>query len=200
MKKTVRALGPVKPGLRIGLLGGSFNPAHTGHVHASKVALKQLKLDYVWWLVSPQNPLKSKKAMAPLVRRMASAKKRARDRRIRVTDIEAALGTRYTVDTLVALRKRFPKVHFVWLMGSDTFIQLPRWRAWKRIFALVPLAVVPRPGTALKARHCKAARQFADARVAAGELALEPPAWTILNARGVKTSATRIRAKSSWNR
>jgi nicotinate-nucleotide adenylyltransferase len=200
VSKVTRAPGPVKPGLRIGLLGGSFNPAHAGHVHASKAALKQLKLDYVWWLVSPQNPLKSKRAMAPLARRMASARKRARDRRIRVTDIEATLATRYTVDTLAALRKCFPKVHFVWLMGSDNFIQLPRWRAWKRIFALVPLAVVPRPGTALTARRCKAARRFAAARVAAGELPLEPPAWTILNARGVKASATRIRAKSSWNR
>jgi nicotinate-nucleotide adenylyltransferase len=200
VSKKVRPPGSVSAGLRIGLLGGSFNPAHAGHVHASKVALKQLKLDYVWWLVSPQNPLKGKKHMAPLARRMASARKRARNKRIRVTDIEAALGTRYTVDTLTALKRRFPKVHFVWLMGSDNFIQLPRWRRWKRIFALVPMAVVPRPGTALKARHCRAARRFAAARVAAGELPLEPPAWTILRAAGVKASATRVRTKSSWNR
>ncbi len=200
MTRAIRAPGPATAGLRIGLLGGSFNPAHEGHVHASKVALKKLKLDYVWWLVSPQNPLKGKKNMAPLAHRMASAKKRARNKHIRVTDIERALGTRYTVDTLAALKQRFPKVHFVWLMGSDNFVQLPRWRRWKRIFALVPVAVVPRPGTALAVRRCKAAKRFAAARVAADELPLDPPAWTILNARGVLASATRLRAKSSWNR
>ncbi len=201
MTQAVSAPGPVRVGLRIGLLGGSFNPAHAGHLHASKVALTQLKLDYVWWLVSPQNPLKEKKQMAPLARRLAFAKKRASDRRIRVTDIEMALGTRYTVDTLTALNRRFPKVHFVWLMGSDTFIQLPQWRRWQRIFALAPMAVVPRPGTALAARRCKAARRFAAERVSASELFLkEPPAWAILRARGVPASATRIRARSSWNR
>jgi nicotinate-nucleotide adenylyltransferase len=198
--RAIRAPGPVKPGLRIGLLGGSFNPAHAGHVHASKVALSRLKLDYVWWLVSPHNPLKSKKELAPLERRVAFAKTVARDTRIRVSDIERTLGTRYTVDTLAALKKCFPKVHFVWLMGSDNLVQLPRWRRWKDIFALAPVAVVPRPGTALAARRCKAARRFAADRVAANQLALEAPSWTILNARGVPASATRLRAKPSWNR
>jgi nicotinate-nucleotide adenylyltransferase len=186
--------------LRIGLLGGSFNPAHEGHVHATRVAFRQLGLDYVWWLVSPQNPLKKKEEMAPLVRRVASAKKRARDRRIRVSDIEKALGTRYTVDTLAALKRRFPGVHFVWLMGSDTFVQLPRWRRWKRIFGLVPVAVIPRPGSTLKLRHSRPARLFAKARGPARALPDRPPAWTILRAAGVKASATSLRAQSSWNR
>lgn len=193
----IRAPGPVKAGLRIGLLGGSFNPAHAGHEHASKIALSRLKLDYVWWLVSPHNPLKSKKDLATLKRRMAIAKTIARDARIRISDIEAALCTRYTVDTLAALKKRFPKVHFIWLMGSDNLVQLPRWHRWQDIFALVPVAVVPRPGTALKARHCKAARRYAASRVAAGKLG-EPPSWTILSARGVSASATRIRARTAW--
>jgi nicotinate-nucleotide adenylyltransferase len=193
----VRAPGPVKAGLRIGLLGGSFNPAHGGHVHASKIALSRLKLDYVWWLVSPCNPLKQKKDLAPLKRRLAFAKTIARDPRIRVSDIEVALGTRYTVDTVAALKKRFPKVHFIWLMGSDNLVQLPRWRRWEDIFALAPVAVVPRPGTTLKARHCKAARRFAASRVAASKLG-EPPSWTILNARGVPISATRIRTRAAW--
>jgi nicotinate-nucleotide adenylyltransferase len=200
VRKIARAPGAVKAGLRIGLLGGSFNPAHRGHLHASKVALKQLKLDYVWWLVSPRNPLKKEKDLAPLARRIRAAKKCARDKRIRVSDIEKALGTRYTVETLAALKRRFPKVHFVWLMGSDNLVQLPRWRRWKRIFALVPVAVVPRPGTANKARHSKAARFFARSRVPAGKLPLKAPGWTILSARGVAASATRIRASSSWNR
>ncbi len=193
----VRAPGPVKAGLRIGLLGGSFNPAHAGHLHASRIALSRLKLDYVWWLVNPRNPLKSKKELAPFTRRVAFAKIIARDPRIRVSDIEKALGTRYTVDTLVALKKHFPKVHFIWLMGSDNLVQLPRWHRWLDIFALAPVAVVPRPGSALKARHCKAARLFAGSRVPAGKLG-EPPSWTILNARGVRASATRLRARASW--
>jgi nicotinate-nucleotide adenylyltransferase len=200
VSKVIRAPGPVTRGLRIGLLGGSFNPAHAGHVHASKVALTRLKLDYVWWLVSPHNPLKSKKDLAPLKRRLAYAKIVARDTRIRVSDIERTLGTSYTVDTLAALKARFPKVHFVWLMGSDNLVQLPRWHRWKDIFALAPVAVVPRPGTALAARRCKAAKRFAAMRVTANKLALEAPSWTILNARGVPASATRLRARSSWNR
>lgn len=199
MRRKIRAPGPVRPGLRIGLLGGSFNPAHKGHVHASKVALSQLGLDYVWWLVSPQNPLKGKRHMAPFARRLASAKKRARGR-IRATGIEKALGTRYTVDTLAALKRRFPGVHFIWLMGSDNFLELPRWRRWKRIFSLVPIAVVPRPGTAAKLRRSEAARRFAKARMSARRLSFKPPAWTILRAAGVKASATRLRARSSWNR
>ena len=196
MRRKIRAPGPVRMGLRIGLLGGSFNPAHVGHMHVSKVALRQLGLDYVWWLVSPQNPLKGKRGMAPLKRRLAAAKKRARGPRIRVTDIERALKTRYTVDTLTALKRRFPGVHFIWLMGSDNFLELPRWRRWKRIFSLVPVAVVPRPGTAAKLRRSEAAKRFAKARVPARRLSFKPPAWTILRAAGVKASATRLRAAS----
>lgn len=185
---------------RIGILGGSFNPAHQGHLDISRAAIHRLGLDQVWWLVSPQNPLKKKEELAPLSRRIASARKRAKGRRVRVTAIEKALGTRFTVDTLAALRRRFPKVHFVWLMGSDTFVQLPRWRRWKRIFGLVPVAVVPRPGSALKLRHSRPARLFAKARMPARMLTDKPPAWTILRAAGVSASATRLRAQSSWNR
>lgn len=199
MKRAIRPPGPVTPGLRIGLLGGSFNPAHEGHVHASQVALNQLKLDYVWWLINPHNPLKPEKELAPLEWRLAYAERAIRDPRIRVSDIEKALGTRYTVDTLKALKKRFPGVHFVWLMGSDNFVQLPQWRQWEQIFSLVPIAVIPRPGSALAARRSFAASRFAKARVAENKL-LDPPAWTMLKAPGMKASATRLRAKSSWNR
>src|SRR5262249_22048457 len=150
----VRPPGPVADGLRIGLLGGSFNPAHEGHLYASIVALKQLQLDYVWWLVSPQNPLKETASMADFSARLAAARPFTTHPRIVVSGIESALGTRFTVDTLAALKRRFPQLHFVWLMGSDNLIQLPRWRAWRRIFESVPVAVVARPGTALAARTC----------------------------------------------
>ena len=184
-------------GLRIGLLGGSFNPAHQGHLHVSETALKILGLDYVWWLVSPQNPLKSKGTMGELKTRIAAAKELAHNPRIIVMDIERELATIYTAETLKALLQRFPNAHFVWLMGSDNLIQIPRWRNWQRIFAMVPVAVVSRPETALKARNDKAARSFATARAPADHLfaTRRPPALTVIEARHDWTSATEIRAK-----
>ncbi len=122
--------GPIAPGLRIGLLGGSFNPAHEGHLHVSEVALKRLGLDYVWWLVAPHNPLKPTIGMAPLDARVSMAAQTAAHPRILVMDIEAALGTRYTIDTLGALERRFPQLRFVWLMGSDNLDQFRHWRRW----------------------------------------------------------------------
>ena len=135
----LRSPGPVTPGLQIGLLGGSFNPAHEGHVHASDVALKQLGLDYVWWLVSPQNPLKPTSGMAPLHDRLADAAEVVgRCPRIRVLDLENTLGTRYTIDTLTVLRRRFPCVNFIWLMGSDSLASFHRWRRWPEIVRQIP--------------------------------------------------------------
>jgi nicotinate-nucleotide adenylyltransferase len=131
---------------RIGLLGGSFNPAHAAHRHISLVAMKQLQLDQVWWLVSPLNPLKSAAGMAPLERRLARAKAVARHPRIRVAALEAELGTRFAVDTVAALQRRFPQHQFVWLAGGDIVAELHRWRRWRDFLRAVPLAVVPRPG------------------------------------------------------
>ena len=131
---------------RIGLLGGSFNPAHGGHRAISLFAMRALNLDAVWWLVSPGNPLKSKAGMAPLAARLASARKQARRSRIVPTAIEAELGTRYTLDTLRALRRRYPKAQFVWLMGSDNLAQFHRWRRWRAIARTMPIAVIARPG------------------------------------------------------
>lgn len=131
---------------RIGLLGGSFNPAHGGHRRISLFALEALGLDEVWWLVSPGNPLKSKHGMAPLSVRVTSAARQARTARIRVTAIELQLGTRYTVDTLAALKRRFPKREFVWLMGSDNLAQFHRWKDWRGIALSMPIAVISRPG------------------------------------------------------
>lgn len=131
---------------RIGLLGGSFNPAHGGHRRISLFAMRALGLDEVWWLVSPGNPLKPKEGMAPLAARYASAVRQARRAPIRPTAIERELGTRFTVDTLARLKRRYSKREFVWLMGSDNLAQFHRWRDWRRIARTMPIAVIARPG------------------------------------------------------
>lgn len=188
----------VPQGRRIGLLGGSFNPAHQGHRYISQQALKRLRLDEVWWLVSPQNPLKPTAGMGLLAERMAAARAVARDRRIRVSDLESRLGTRYTIDTLRALRRRFPGARFVWLMGADNLEQIARWKGWQEIFATLPIAVFDRPAYSLPALSSQAARRFAGRRVReqqADRLAtLPPPAWVFLHGRLHPASATAIRA------
>jgi nicotinate-nucleotide adenylyltransferase len=187
-----------QPGRRIGLLGGSFNPAHEGHRHISLWALRALGLDEVWWLVSPQNPLKSRAGMAGLTRRVALARAMARDRRIRVGALEAYLGTLYTVDTLAALRRRLPRARFVWLMGADNLAQIHRWQGWSRIFHSVPIAVLDRPTYSLGAATGHAARRFARHRRgprAVRRLAqATPPAWVLLRGRRHPASASAIRA------
>lgn len=131
---------------RIGLLGGSFNPAHGGHRRISLFAIKALGLDEVWWLVSPGNPLKPKKGMAPLAARMKAAQVIARRVPVRVTAIERELGSPYTIDTLRALARRYPKCDFIWLMGSDNLLQFHRWKSWRSIARTMPIAVIARPG------------------------------------------------------
>ena len=184
---------------RIGLLGGSFNPAHEGHLHISVLALERLDLDELWWLVSPQNPLKPSAGMAPLGQRLEAARAIARDPRIRVTDIERALGTRYTIDTLRALKTRHPGVRFVWVMGADNLIEIRRWKEWRSIFRMLPIAVFARPSYVLRALRSGAARRFASARkgrLRAADLAgLDPPAWVLLQTPRHAASATRIRAR-----
>lgn len=185
---------------RVGLLGGSFNPAHEGHFHISLLALNRLKLDEIWWLVSPQNPLKPVAGMAPLAQRMATARAMARDRRIKVTDIETALGTQYTADTIAALQRHFPRLRFVWLMGADNLRQISRWDRWQGIFRSVPIAVFDRPAYSLSALNAKAAQRFAASRVAAeaaaGLVGRRPPAWTFIRCRLHPASATQIRARN----
>ena len=189
---------PRRPGRRIGLLGGSFNPAHAGHRDISLQALARLGLDEVWWLVSPQNPLKPVAGMAPFARRLAEARRVARHPRIKVTDLEARLGTRYTAATLRQLTRRFPANRFVWLMGADNLAQIDRWRAWQQIFHLVPVAVWARPSYCFRALAAKAARRFAGARLPerAGRLlpATDPPAWVFVHGRLNPLSATAIRS------
>ncbi len=186
---------------RIGLLGGSFNPAHQGHLHLSLNALKRLDLDEVWWLVSPQNPLKPVAGMAAFADRLDQARRiAARHRRIRVTDLENRLGGRhYTIDTLRALRGRFPQLRFVWLMGSDNLVQIRDWECWTEIFQSVPIAVFDRPSYSLKALGGLAARRFSESRVptgAARRLAeKKPPAWVFFHTPLDPNSATRLRSE-----
>ena len=182
--------------MRIGLLGGSFNPAHEGHSHASELAFKQLGLDFVWWLVSPQNPLKETQGMTSFGERLQGARKFNRHPRVMVTDIESRLGTRFTIDTLRALKRRFPQLRFVWLMGSDNLVQIPRWRNWQDIFANMPVAVIARPGTALAALSSKAATRFKPAYVTPNRhiAVMSPPAWTMIDVRRRNpSSATHLR-------
>lgn len=189
--------GPVAAGLRIGLLGGSFNPAHAGHVHITEVGLRRLGLDYVWWLVTPQNPLKTVRGMAPLAQRLADARALCSHPRVIITDLERCLGTRYTVDTLRRLKQRFAGVHFVWLMGSDNLEQFHRWRDWQTIMRLVPVAVIIRPGSSLAGLRAPAAQRFATSRVSApGGFALrQPPALIVLDGPRHPLSASAIRAR-----
>lgn len=186
-------------GQRIGLMGGSFNPPHAGHLHVAETALKRLHLDAVWWLVTPGNPLKSHGDLAPLADRVADSRRLAGSHRIRVTDLEAGLGSSYSAATVAHLRLRRPDLRFVWIIGADNLAQLHRWRAWRRLAAALPIAVVDRPGWRLKALASPAARALAPARVPearAGALASHrPPAWTLLTARHVGLSSTALRRR-----
>jgi nicotinate-nucleotide adenylyltransferase len=182
----IKAPGPVVDGLRIGLLGGSFDPAHHGHLYVSEVARRALKLDYVWWLVSPGNPLKPEPDALKV--RLAGARAAAQAPFIRVTDIEEDLGTRYTVDTVMALKRRFPQVRFVWLMGSDNLEQFARWRSWQRIASTIPIAVVRRPGSVLAPLSAPLARRLGLARHLGSVLSL-----VVLDGRRNWQSSTALR-------
>lgn len=187
------------PGMRVGLFGGSFNPAHEGHAHVAETARERLGLDRVVWLVSPQNPLKSSRETAPLAERMARARAVARGPAMIVTDLETRFGSQYTVDTLRTLRSRYPGVKFVWIMGADGLAGFHRWRGWTQIMAETPVAVVSRPGSALKSRFSPAARRFAGARIPAGASRrlpdASPPAWTFLTAPLNHQSSTALRER-----
>lgn len=184
---------------RVGLLGGSFNPAHDGHLHISTSAVALLRLDEVWWIVSPQNPLKPETDMAPLASRLAEARRVAAGRaEIRVTAIEEELGTRYTVDTMEALRKRHPEIDFVLLAGADILEELPRWHRWERLFGIVPIAIFARKPYSSGALSGPAAQRFAEFRLAEEEAPAlaghKPPAWIFLHIEEHPASASAIRA------
>jgi nicotinate-nucleotide adenylyltransferase len=189
------------PGQRIGLLGGSFDPPHAGHVHITREALKRFRLDAVWWLVSPGNPLKAA-GPAPLDQRMAAARGATRHPRVHVTDVEARIGTRYTAQTLAHLQRARPRLRFVWLMGADNLAQFHRWDRWEWIMRHVPVGVLARPGHRLPARASVAAARHADARLPARAAPLlartAPPAWCFVNVPMRSDSSTAIRARGEW--
>jgi nicotinate-nucleotide adenylyltransferase len=186
-------------GMRVGLYGGSFNPAHPGHAHVAETARRRLGLHRVIWLVSPQNPLKSGRETAPLAARLAGARRLARGPGMIVSDAERRLGTRYTVDTLRSLQARFPGVRFVWVMGADSLADFHRWRGWTEILRAAPVAVVSRPGRSLKSGASPAARRFAHGRWPAergrGLAAAAPPAWVFLRGRLHFQSSTALRER-----
>lgn len=187
-------------GMTIGLLGGSFDPAHEGHVHITREALKRLGLDRVWWLVSPGNPLKARQP-APMATRIAQARRVLRDDpRVEVSDLETRLGTRYTYDTIAKLRELYPQVHFVWLMGADNLAQFHRWGRWREIMGLLPVAVTARPGANMAGLRSKAARQQAGDRLKRADLlaGASPVAWTFLAMPMNGASSSAIRAKGAW--
>ena len=234
---------PHPPGARIGLLGGSFNPPHEGHLHLSRLACAHLGLHEIWWLVTPQNPLKPTRGMAPLPQRLVQARAAARrpcaqgadparvqgadparvqgadparvqgadharvrgvdHARVRATDIEARLGTRYTIDSVRALKRLYPRVRFVLVIGADNLAQMARWHGWKRLFAEVPIAVFDRPTYAAPALDSVAAEHFArwrlDARWGAKLADRLPPAWVFFRTALDPTSSTALRARRAKN-
>lgn len=184
-------------GLRVGLFGGSFNPAHEGHLHVARTALARLGLDRVVWLVSPGNPLKPARDADSFEARLASARTVARGPSMIVSDFEGRAGHNRTVQTLRALRRRYPGVRFVWIMGSDNLAEFHRWRGWTEILRLVPAAVIARPGSLLNSRFAPAARRFARYRRPESQARLlpftAPPAWVYLRAPLNPASSTAIR-------
>ncbi|MEI2686668.1 MAG: nicotinate-nucleotide adenylyltransferase [Cypionkella sp.] len=186
-------------GMVVGLLGGSFDPAHEGHVHLTREAIKRMGLDRVWWLVTPGNPLKARQP-APIAERVARAKAIMPDPSVVITDLEQRLGTRTTIDTITALQAIYPSVHFVWLMGADNLVQFHKWNRWRDILRAVPVAVLARPGAGIAARTSVAARAFRVHRVARGEGLGDkrPPAWVFVNMPMNAASSSAIRARGGW--
>ena len=197
-------LPPHAPGMRIGLFGGTFDPPHVAHLGASLLALKRLRLDRVWWLVTPGNPLKDTRGLAPIEERLAAARRLAHHPRIDVTGIEAQIGTPYTYETIVYLIRRCPNVRFVWIMGADNLRSFHRWDKWRGIAARVPIAVVDRLGPSLYATHGVAGRALAAARIPEAEAKTlanrKPPAWVFLHGLKSPLSSTALRAARAQQR
>lgn len=189
-------------GQKIGLLGGSFDPPHAGHMHISRQALRGFHLDRVWWLVSPGNPLK-KTGPSDFERRMVACRDLIDHPKVFVSDFEAQAGTRETIKTLNALLPLYPGVRFVWLMGADNLATFHRWQSWQDIMKLLPVGILARPGEQVKAGLSPAARVFAEFRLPASQAAdlpmQAPPCWTLLNGPTVDISSTDIRKRAGWD-
>jgi nicotinate-nucleotide adenylyltransferase len=196
-------LPPTFPGMRVGLYGGSFNPPHRGHAHVAHLALQRLELDRLWWLVSPGNPLKSVDGLPEVGRRLEAVRQIARHPRAVVTDLEARLGTRYTVDLVRRLKKLKPSVRFVLVIGADNWATFHRWGGWREIARAVPIAVVDRPGATMAALASPAARAFSGARIAERDGALlaslTPPAWLFIAGPKVPVSSSDLRRAAGRN-
>ena len=198
-----QALPPYSDGMRVGLLGGSFNPPHLAHRAISQFALKRLRLDRVWWLVTPGNPLKDQRAQGNLQARLEAAREMADDPRIQVSCLESVIGTRYTDDTINFLRRRAPQLRFVWIMGADNLAQFHRWQNWQRIASQVPIAVIDRPPQSFRALAAPAAQALARYRLPDSEASRladqRPPAWVFLTGMKLKLSSTGLRnPDGSW--
>jgi nicotinate-nucleotide adenylyltransferase len=186
------------PGMRVGLFGGSFDPPHEGHLHVARVARERLGLDRVWWLAAPKNPLKDQRSAAAYADRLAQVRALASDPGFVVSDLQARLGTHYTIDVVKALKRMHPRVRFVLVMGADSLLGVHRWRDWQGIFRTLPIAVVARPGASVRAQLSPAAQRFRDARVdpvnASALLERRAPAWLYLTAKLHPASSTALRA------
>ncbi len=190
-------LPPHTPGMRIGLYGGSFDPPHAGHLHVALTALRRLRLDRVWWIVTPGNPLKDRSRLGARADRLAATRAVARHPRMEVTDIDGAIGSVYTVQTLRFLVRRCPGIRFVWIMGADSLAGLHRWREWRTIASLVPIAVVDRPAWTVRAMRSRAGTALAQDRLGDGSAPVlanhAPPAWTFLYGPRSDLSSTILR-------
>ncbi len=191
----------VEKGMTVGLFGGSFNPPHGGHALVAEIAIRRLKLDQLWWMVTPGNPLKDKRELAPLVERLELSEHVASDPRIKVTALEAAFNVRYTADTLALIRKANPGVHFVWVMGADNLASFHRWQRWREIAQNFPIAVIDRPGSTLAYLSSRMAQTFSDSRLDEHYAPIlarrNPPAWTFIHGPRSSLSSSALRKQKS---
>lgn len=198
MTRNLSLMPPALPGQRIGLLGGTFNPAHEGHLHISMMALRRLRLDKVWWMATPGNPLKNNASLPSLEHRLAAAQPLAAHPDIVLTGLESHIKTRFTLDTLDVLTRRHPATRFIWLMGADNLMQFHRWQGWQEIARLMPIAVIDRPGASLAPLNSVAAQALIRFRVPEQQARTladrPPPAWTFLHGPLSDLSSTAIRA------
>jgi nicotinate-nucleotide adenylyltransferase len=189
----------VERGMAVGLFGGSFNPPHAGHALVAEIALRRLRLDQLWWIVTPGNPLKSSSDLAPLAERIAGSERLIHDPRVKVTAFEAGHRIRFTADTLALVKRRNPGVDFVWIMGADSLAGFHRWQRWRRIAATFPIAVIDRPGSTLAFLSSVMAKAYARARLDEDEaprLARRPaPAWTFIHGPRSSLSSTALRLR-----
>jgi nicotinate-nucleotide adenylyltransferase len=191
----------VEKGMQVGLFGGSFNPPHEGHSLVAEIAIRRLALDQLWWIVTPGNPLKSSRELAPLHERLLLSERIARNPRIKVTAFEARHEVRYTADTIALIRAQNPGVDFVWIMGADNLRDFHRWQRWREIANSVPIAVIDRPGATLSFLSSMVAKTFSHARLDEADAPLlarmKPPAWTFIHGPRSSLSSTAIRASQT---